>query len=264
MSTVMKNSSADTKALEQELRVTVATAGAILYHLGLADYMGHVSARVPGTDRIVIKPRHSNTVHGMGTVSPERMIVIDLEGRLIEGGEGPPAEKWIHTEIYKKRPDVGGVIHTHQMMSVAFGVAGRQILPILATEAPLVARPIPVYPDPDLVDSPAKGKALAEALGDHEVVHIQNHGVVFASPTPEEATLASIHLERLALLNYFSLQLGTPHVIDRKKIDQMVKGPRVNYGVRWGYYKSLLETGALSARSVVGAPPLFQHLNMTK
>ena len=44
----------------------------------------------------------------------------------------------------------------------------------------------------------------------------------------------------------------------------MLKGPRVNYGVRWGYYKSLLETGALSAREVSGAPPLFQHLNMTK
>jgi hypothetical protein len=142
----------DLKAIEQELRLTVATAGAILYHLGLADYMGHVSARVPGTERIIIKPRHSPSVHGMGTVAPERMIVIDFEGKLIEGNDGPPAEKWIHTEIYKKRPDVGGVIHTHQMMSVAFGVAERPILPLLATEAPLVAKPIPFYRDPDLVD----------------------------------------------------------------------------------------------------------------
>ena len=102
----------DTRAIEQELRITVATAGAILYHLGLADYMGHVSARVPGTERIVIKPRHSNAVHGMGTVSPERMVVIDFDGKLVEGNEGAPAEKWIHTEIYRKRPDVGGVIHT--------------------------------------------------------------------------------------------------------------------------------------------------------
>ncbi len=254
----------DLKAIEQELRLTVATAGAILYHLGLADYMGHVSARVPGTERIIIKPRHSPSVHGMGTVAPERMIVIDFEGKLIEGNDGPPAEKWIHTEIYKKRPDVGGVIHTHQMMSVAFGVAERPILPLLATEAPLVAKPIPFYRDPDLVDNADKGRALAEALGDHEVVHIQNHGVVFASPTPEEATLASIHLERLALLNFFSAQIGTPNVIPKEKIDHMLKGPRVNYGVRWGYYKSLLETGALSAREVSGAPPLFQHLNMTK
>lgn len=256
--------STDTRSIEQELRLAVATAGAILYHLGLADYMGHCSARVPGTDRIVIKPRHSVAVHGMGTVSPERMIVIDMDGKLIEGKEGPPAERFIHTEIYKRRPDVGGIIHTHQMMSVAFGIVERPILPLLSVEAPLVARGIPIYRDPDLVDDVAKGQALAAALGGHEVVHIKNHGVVFASPTVEEATLASIHLERLAMINYFAAQLGTAAPIGDPKLEQMLAGPRVNYKVRFAYYKSLLETGALSARSVVGAPPVAQQLNMAK
>jgi L-ribulose-5-phosphate 4-epimerase len=256
--------STDTKAIEQELRVAVATSGAILYHLGLADYMGHCSARVPGTDRIVIKPRHSVAVHGMGTVSPERMIVIDMDGKLVEGREGPPAERFIHTEIYRRRPDVGGIIHTHQMMSVAFGVVERPILPLLSVEAPLVARGIPIYRDPDLVDTVEKGAALAEALGKHEVVHIKNHGIVFASPTVEEATLASIHLERLAMINYFAAQLGTPAPIGDQKLDQMLAGPRVNYKVRFAYYKSLLDTGALSARSIVGAPPVAQQLNMAK
>jgi ribulose-5-phosphate 4-epimerase/fuculose-1-phosphate aldolase len=255
---------AEQQAVEQELRVAVATAGAILYHLGLADYMGHCSARVPGTDRIVIKPRHSIAVHGMGTVSPERMIVIDMDGKLVEGKEGPPAERFIHTEIYRRRPDVGGIIHTHQMMSVAFGCVERPILPLLSVEAPLVAKGIPIYRDPDLVDTPPKGVALAEALGRHEVVHIKNHGVVFAAPTIEEATLASIHLERLAMINYFAAQLGTATGIDQPKLDQMLAGPRVNYKVRFGYYKSLLDTGALDARAVVGAPPLAQQLNMAK
>lgn len=254
----------DTKAIEQELRTTVATAGAILYHLGLADYMGHCSARVPGTDRIIIKPRHSAAVHGMGTVSPERMVVMDLDGNVLEGEEGPPAERYIHTEIYRRRPDVGGVIHTHQMMTLAFCVAQQPILPLLSVEAPLVARPIPVYGDPDLVNTAARGKALAEALGDHEIVHIQNHGVVFASKTVEEATLASIHLERLAMLNFLARQLGTPHAIGQAKIDEMLQGNRVGYQVRWAYYKSLLDTGALSARAVVGAPPIVQQLNMMK
>ena len=255
---------ADLRTIEHELRIAVATAGAILYHLGLADYMGHASARVPGTERIIIKPRHSNSVHGMGTVAPERLIVIDFDGKLLEGNDGPPAERYIHTEIYRARPDVGGVIHTHQMMSTAFGVVVRPILPLLSVEAPLVAAPIPIYPDPDLVNTAERGHGLAVALGQHEVVHIQNHGVVFASPTVEEATLASIHLERLAMMNYFAAQLGTPHPIDQSKIDEMLRGNRVGYQVRWGYYKSLLETGALSARDVVGAPPMFQHMNMAK
>lgn len=255
---------ADLRTVESELRIAVAQAGAILYHLGLADYMGHASARVPGTERIIIKPRHSGSIHGMGTVEPERLVVIDFEGKLLEGNDGAPAERFIHTEIYRRRPDVGGIVHNHQMMSTAFGVVGRPILPLLSVEAPLVAKPIPIHADPDLVNTPTRGRALADTLGDHEVVHIQNHGVVFASGTIEEATLASIHLERLAMMNYFALQLGTPKVIDQAKIDEMVAGNRVGYKVRWGYYQSLLETGALSARAVVGAPPIFQHLNMAK
>ena len=82
---------AKTKAIEQELRYTVATAGKILYRLGLTEYMGHASARVPGTDRILIKPRHSETIHGMGEVGPEKVVVIDLDGNLLEGDDGPPA-----------------------------------------------------------------------------------------------------------------------------------------------------------------------------
>ena len=260
----MNSPASDIKAIENELKKTVSVAGAILYHLGQADTKGHCSARVPGTDHIVIKPRHSVSVHGMGTVEPDRMIVIDMDGKPVEGRDGPPAEIFIHTEIYRARPDIGGIVHTHQMMTTAFGVVGRPILPILATESPHAARPFPVYCDPDLVNSPARGKALAEALGDHDTVHIQNHGVVFTGPTVEEATLASIHIERLALLNYFSLQLGTPNVIPQEKISEMLKGNRVGYPVRFAYYKSLLDTGALSARSIVGAPPIAQHLNLTK
>ncbi len=260
----MSASADDIQAVIAELKKTVSVAGGILYHLGLADYMGHCSARIPGTDRIVIKPRHSASVHGMGTVESERMIIIDMDGKPVEGRDGPPAEIFIHTEIYRARPDIGGIVHTHQMMTTAFGVVGRPILPILATESHDAKRPFPIYSDPDLVNSPARGKALAQALGDHATVHIQNHGVVFTGPTVEEATLSAIHIERLALLNYFSLQLGTPNVIPTEKIDEMLKGNRVGYGVRFAYYKSLLDTGALSARAVVSAPPIAQFLNLTK
>jgi ribulose-5-phosphate 4-epimerase/fuculose-1-phosphate aldolase len=254
----------EAEATIAELKKTVAVAGGILYHLGLADYMGHCSARVPGTDLVVIKPRHSVSVHGMGTVDADRMIVIDLDGKPVEGRDGPPAEIFIHTEIYRVRPDVGGVVHTHQMMTTAFGVVGRPILPILATEAHDVKRPFPIYSDPDLVNSPERGRALAQALGDHSTVHIQNHGVVFTGPTVEEATLTSIHVERTALLNYFAGQLGTPNVITPAKIEEMARGNRVGYQVRFAYYRSLLETGALSARGVAGAPPIAQHLNLLK
>src|SRR4051794_20861523 len=98
---------------EQTLKERVVTATKVLFRLGLADYLGHASARVPGTDQVLIKPRHSTEMHGLGTLSAERIVTIDLDGKTIEGDEGPPGERFIHTEIYRLRPDVGGIVHTH-------------------------------------------------------------------------------------------------------------------------------------------------------
>ena len=70
---------------EKELRELVATAGAVLYQQGLTDYLGHCSARVPGTDRVIIKPKHSKTVRSPAGLGSADMIVIDLDGNLIEG-----------------------------------------------------------------------------------------------------------------------------------------------------------------------------------
>jgi L-ribulose-5-phosphate 4-epimerase len=238
-------SKAKGRSIEQELRQKVSTAGKILYHLGLTEYMGHVSARVPGTDRIIIKPRHSETVHGMGEVGPKKLVVIDLDGNLVEGnddGDGPPSERFIHTEIYRARPDVGGVVHTHQMLATVFGVVERKILPILHVEAPLLINGVPTYPSPDLITDPERGKAVAKVIGKAEVCHLQGHGIATASPTVEQATLAAIHLDRLAQANYIAAQLGgTPKVIAQEEIEQMAaSGKFVGYKVRWAYYASLV------------------------
>ena len=231
---------------ESALRQSVATATGILFRLGLADYLGHASARVPGTDRVLIKPRHSRSVRGLGTMTPERIVAIDLEGNLVEGEEGPPGERFIHTEIYRARPDVGGVVHTHQTLSTIFGVVGREILPLLHVEAPLVARGIPIYPSPELVHNAERGAAVATALGDHPVCHLQGHGIVTVAPTVEEATIAAIHLERLARANLLASQLGTPRVITPEEIERIAE-PMVDYGVRWAYYASLVEDLSLPA-----------------
>ncbi|MFN0072387.1 MAG: class II aldolase/adducin family protein [Chloroflexota bacterium] len=225
---------------EAHLREQVATSCRILFRLGLADYLGHPSARVPGTDHIIIKPRHSMRVHGMGDLGPEQMVIIDLEGNQLEGDDPPPGERFIHTEIYKTRPDVMGIVHTHQSMSTIFGIVGRPILPILHVEAPLVARGIPTYPSPELVSTPEQGAALANALGDHALAHLQGHGIVTVSPTVEEATLAAIHMERLARANYMCAQLGEPRVITPEEIERLA-GPMVGFQVRWSYYVSLIE-----------------------
>jgi ribulose-5-phosphate 4-epimerase/fuculose-1-phosphate aldolase len=81
-------------ALEQ--RALLATSCHILYKLGLSDYLGHPSVRLDA-DRILIKPKHSPSVRGMDTMRPEDMVVVDLDGKLVEGEHAPPSERFIHT-----------------------------------------------------------------------------------------------------------------------------------------------------------------------
>lgn len=226
---------------EATLRETVALAGKILYRLGLVDYMGHASARIPGTDRALIKPRHSEDVKGMDAVRPDQLVTMDLDGTMLDGPAPPPSERYIHTAIYRARPDVGGVVHTHQTLATAFGYTGRPILPILHVEAPLVADGVPVYESPKLITSAALGDEVAAALGSHDVAHLRNHGIVAVGPTVEEAVINAIFLERLARANLLAAQLGgEPAVISPEDIAAL-RGPMVGYKVRWAYYASLTE-----------------------
>jgi L-ribulose-5-phosphate 4-epimerase len=207
--------------------------------MGLTDYMGHPSARIPGTDRVIIKPRHSTKVRAMDRVKPDDMIVIDLEGNLLEG-EGPaPSELFIHTCIYRARPDVLSIVHTHQPMATVMGVASAPILPILHVEAPLVERGVPIWPCATLVTDNELGGQLAVAVGDHPVAILQGHGIVSLAGSVQDATIGAIHLERLADANYKVLAINRePRVIPSEEIEHL-KQRQVGSEVRWAYYAEL-------------------------
>jgi L-ribulose-5-phosphate 4-epimerase len=229
------------------LRQDVVTAGAILFRVGFTDYMGHASARVPGSDRILIKPRHSETMRVPADLTTERVLEVDLDGAVVGGEETPPSERFIHTAIYRARPDVGGVVHTHQMYATAFGCVGRAILPILHVEAPLVGGGVPIYPSPELIKTSELGAAVAETLGGSPVCHLQGHGIVSVGVDVREAVVWAIHLERLARANLLVAQIGgTPRQITSQELDRL-GGPMVDYHVRWAYYAKLADDPSLPA-----------------
>ena len=234
---------------DETLRNDVVVAAAILFRLGLVDYMGHASARVPGSDRglILIKPRHSETMRVPADLTPDRVLSIDLNGDVVNGDEIPPSERFIHTEMYRARPDVGGVVHTHQIYATAFGSAGREILPILHVEAPLVADGVPCYPSSELIRTPELGAAVAATLGDKPACHLQGHGIVTVGRDIREAVIRAIQLERLARANMMVAQLGArPRVITREEISHLTSS-LVDYQVRWAYFARLAEDPALPA-----------------
>jgi L-ribulose-5-phosphate 4-epimerase len=232
-------SGAGTNATEGELRELVAQAGRVLHALGLVDYLGHCSARVPGTDRVVIKPKHSPTVRGMHRLGAERMITVDLDGTMVAGSDPPPAEVFIHTEIYRARPDVRAVVHTHQPAATLMGVIGAPILPLLHVHSTFVDGEVPLWPCPLLVVDPALGGQLATALGQARYCHLQGHGIVSVAGSVQAATVGAVMLEHLAETNLRVLQTGRePRVIPPEEIEALKRDAAGVEG-RWAYYRQL-------------------------
>jgi ribulose-5-phosphate 4-epimerase/fuculose-1-phosphate aldolase len=222
-----------------EQRALLATSCHILYKLGLSDYLGHPSVRLDA-DRILIKPKHSPKVRGMDKMRPEDLSVVDLDGKLVEGEHEPPSERFIHTEIYRARPDVVSVVHTHQPMATLLGIVELPILPLLHVESVVVEQqPVPIFACAELIVSADQGRRVAQALGQHRVCHLQGHGIVSVGQSVEEATLGAIHLERLAEVNYRVAQLGRqPRVIPPEEI-RALAGQLASPAGRWAYYTEL-------------------------
>jgi ribulose-5-phosphate 4-epimerase/fuculose-1-phosphate aldolase len=173
------------------------------------------------------------------------MIVIDLDGNLVEGEEKPPAEVYIHTEIYRARDDVLAVVHTHQPTATVMGVMNAEILPVLHVQAgQLGAGGMPIWPCPLLVTNPERGRDLAAALGDATIGHLQGHGIVSVAPDIKTATVQAIMLEQLAVANLRILQAGRrPRVITPDEIAELQREMAPIEG-RWAYYLQLVHEGA--------------------
>lgn len=231
-------------AAEAELRELVATAGQVLYRQGLTDYLGHCSARVPGTDRVVIKPKHSKTVRSPGALGPADMVVIDLDGNLLEGSDPPPSERFIHTEIYRARPEVQAVVHTHQPAATLLGVVGGDLLPVLHVPAVLTdGGTMPTWPSPVLVTSPELGRKLAAALGSAGLCHLQGHGIVSVAADLRRAAVAAVAVEQLAEANLTILQTGRPpRVITPGELAEL-RTAVASIDGRWAYYVQQLGEG---------------------
>lgn len=225
-----------------QLRELVATAGRILYQQGLSDYLGHCSARVGDSDRVVIKPKFSTKTRGMYSLRAADMVVVDLDGQLVEGQERPPAEVFIHTEIYRARPDVRAVVHTHQPTSTLAGVIGAELHPVLHVPSVLTdGGRIATWPCPLLVTTPERGRQLAGALGAGRLCHLQGHGIVSVAADLQSATVTAIALEQLAEANLRILQTGLrPRDITADELAELRRelGPTA---ARWAYYTQLLD-----------------------
>lgn len=228
----MSNNVADVKS-------KVALAGRILFKLGLVDYLGHTSAR--SDEGIVIKPKHSPTIRGMGHLTADQMIVVDSDGSLKSGSDRPPSEVFLHTAIYKARPDVNAIVHTHQDAATMMGIIESPVLPLLHIPASYVAADdVQSWPCAALVSDPQLGEELAAALGNSTFCHLQGHGIIAVGTSVEEAVVNAAMLEQLSRANLDALATGRkPRVISDDQL-QALKEHRAPVDGRWAYFVELL------------------------
>ena len=231
---------ADLAVLKEELALTCRMCA----NESLFDFSGHVSARHPDGDRVLIHP------HGTPRydVAAADILTIDLEGNVVNGHEKPPTELFIHTQLYRARPDVQAVVHAHSRMAVVMSIAGVDIVPVTNNALILGGAAIPVYPDPRLVRSARQGDALAVALGGQQACVMRHHGTAVVGSRLMEAFLGAIALEENALRQHLAMQVGTPILFTADELHDMVGKTMGEPQLRklWDYFVSRARRAGLT------------------
>lgn len=189
-----------------ELKQRLIEAGHILEAAGQGDLTrGHVSIRSPEDPNVFIMKPHS---YGFDEITLENIVVCNMEGEKIEGGGRRHSEVFIHSELYKARPDVNSVIHTHPTYAVALSATGQALEPI-SQPAVAFADGLPYFTRAiDLVRSQDLGAAVAKALGQHKAVLLRNHGAAIVGANVEEATILAIMLDNACQIQLATMAAG--------------------------------------------------------
>jgi len=182
-----------------ELRQDLITCSALLVFKGILDYSGHLSARIPGTEYLLIQPRDFSRTG----LRPEDLVVVDFQGNLIEGEVPPPAEVAIHTGVYRHRDDVNFVCHGHPTLSTSFSMTDQPLLPMRHFAYKHGATGPKVHPDFTHIYTNEQGDAVAATLGDSDAILLRSHGTVVVAPTVQRLFMDCLDLEENAatLLN---------------------------------------------------------------
>lgn len=198
--------------------VDVAWACRVLAMEGHGDLtLGHVSARVDGAARVYIKGKGL----GLDEVGPDDVVTINLEGQKLAGRGEVHLEAALHTEVYKRRPDVGAVIHTHPPYATAFGAVEGRLL-FLSHDALLFPDGVAIFEDTaDLVTSAELGRAVAVALGGRRALILRNHGVLVVGSDVRWAVMAAVTLERAIRLQAIASALGPAKPIPESVVEAL-------------------------------------------
>lgn len=197
---------------------------------GLASWTdGNVSARVPGSDLLVIKP--SGIAYE--ALTPDSMVVCDLDGAVIAGDFVPSSDTAAHAYVYRQLPAVAGVVHTHSSYASAWAARGEPIPCVLTMMADEFGGDVPIGPFAMIGDD-SIGHGIVDTLARHRsrAVLMRNHGVFTVGASARAAVKTAVLCEEVAKTVYVARQLGELVPIEPQAIDTLYARYQNVYGQR--------------------------------
>ncbi|MBP2079442.1 L-ribulose-5-phosphate 4-epimerase [Oceanobacillus polygoni] len=187
--------------LLEELRKTVCAQNIALVDNGLVLWTsGNVSARDPETNYVVIKP--SGVLFDQ--LTPEKMVVVDLYGKVVDGDLKPSVDTASHLYVYRHRDDVHGIVHTHSPYATSFAITGEPLHIYTTTSAAVFGGTIPIS-DFAIIGEEEIGQEIVEKIGNSEAILIRSHGIFTIGKTSEKALKTSVILEETAQSVHYAM-----------------------------------------------------------
>jgi ribulose-5-phosphate 4-epimerase/fuculose-1-phosphate aldolase len=218
------------------LRQDLADALSMMERAEVIDFNGHMSCRLPGTPNILINSGKSVR----SALTAADIIEIDLDGRPVGHDVVPPMEFHLHAAVYRARPDVNAVAHTHPVWSTLFSSAGQAVEPVTMQAA--VMGPVQLFPRTASINNRALAEELAAALGPHRVMMLKSHGAVTAGADIVESFVLAIYLEETARRQYLARAIGTPYALGAAEVETIGANLRRPHLLRkvWDYHHAKL------------------------
>ena len=227
-----------------EFKADLAAASRILAERGVVDAFGHISHRHPDAPNRYFMSR----AMAPALVTPEDIIEYDLDSDPCDAnGRGSFLERFIHGEVYKARPDINSVAHSHSPSVIPFGLVDAK-MEAMFHNAAFLAAGVPVFDISEkfgatdmLVSDCPKGIAFAESLGDKNVALMRAHGSVACGPTLQMAVFRAVYTEVNARVQHWTVALGSggPMAALDEEEGLLADGPNQGASMRaWELWRS--------------------------
>mgnify|MGYP001224698295 CR=1 FL=1 len=231
-----------------ELREKLLLAHQILSSYGAFELnLGHVSVRLNEPDRYLIIGHIHHLGKSFDDLAPEHLTIMDGNGEVVEGELKPPGERFIHTEIYKARPDVISAVHSHSPSVIPFGLVGAEMQAMFHNAA-FLAVGVPVFDISEkfgatdmLVSDGPRGVALAGTLGTKPVALMRAHGSVACGPSLQVAVFRAVYTEVNARIQHWAAAMsnGSSIAALNEKEGRLADVPNQTAGLRaWDLWRS--------------------------